>query len=59
MIILDLNLIENNEYKAYNQDGDLSKMCYYNLNKIENSNKDNREYIDYENNGDFENLDNE
>ena len=53
MITLDLNLIENNENEAYNQDEDLSEIFYYNLNKIENPNED------YENNGKFENLDNE
>ena len=56
MITLYFNLIENNEYEAYNQDEDVSGTFSYNLNKIENPNEDNREYIEYE---DFENLDNE
>ena len=41
VIILDLNLIENNEYEAYNQDEDFNEIFYYNLNKIENPNEDN------------------
>ena len=36
VITLDLNLIENNENEAYNQEEDFTKIFYYNLNKIEN-----------------------
>ena len=41
VITLYLSLIENNEYKVYYQDEDLSEIFYYNLNKIENPNEDN------------------
>ena len=36
VITIDLNLIENNENEAYNQEEDFSEIFYYNLNKIEN-----------------------
>ena len=36
VITLDLNLIENNENEAYNQEEDFTEIFYYNLNKIEN-----------------------
>ena len=41
IITLDLNLIKDNTRKAYNQEEGLSKMFYYNRNKIENPNDDN------------------
>ena len=61
MIILDLNILENNTEEAYHQKEDLSEIVYYKFNNIENPiYEDNRiENIDYDNNGDFENLDNE
>ena len=59
IINLDLNIIESNDEEAYNQEEDLSEIFYYNLNKIKNPNEDNREHIDYENNGEFEILHNE
>ena len=49
IITLDLNLIEDNTEEGYDQDEDLSEICYYNLNKMENPNED------YENNENFEN----
>ena len=61
IITLDLNLLENNTEEAYHQEEDLSEIFYYKLNNIENpTNEDNRiENIDYDNNGDLNNLDNE
>ena len=62
VIILDLNLKENNENEAYNQEEDFTKIFYYNLNKIANPTyEDNRieDNEDYENNREFENLYNE
>ena len=59
MITLYLNLIENNENEAYNQEEDFSEIFYYNVNKIENPTyEDNRieNNEDYENNGEFEIL---
>ena len=40
VINLDFNLIEDNTEEAYNQEENLSDIFYYNLNKIENSDKD-------------------
>ena len=61
IITLDLNLLENNTEESYHQEEDLSEIFYYKLNNIENpTNEDNRiENIDYDNNGDLNNLDNE
>ena len=61
IITLDLNVLENNTEESYHQEEDLSEIFYYKLNNIENPTyEDNRiENIDYDNNGDFENLDNE
>ena len=60
IITLDLNILENDTEKAYHQKEDLSGIFYYKLNKIEiPTYDDNRiENIDYDNNGDFGNLDN-
>ena len=60
VITLDLDSIEDNTGEAYNKEEYLSEIFYYNLNKKENPTYEpNRENIDYENNEDFENLDNE
>ena len=40
VVTLDLNLIEDNTEEGYNQEEYLSEIFYYNLNKIENPNKD-------------------
>ena len=37
IIILDLNLRESNNDRAYNQEEDYSEILYYKLNKIDNS----------------------
>ena len=60
VITLDLDIIEDNIGEAYNEEEYLSEIFYYDLNKTENQTYEaNRENIDYENNEDFENLDNE
>ena len=47
IITLNLNIvnnnIDNNIKEAYNQEEDLSKIFYYNLNKIESPNIENNE----------------
>ena len=61
IIILDLNLLKYDTEEAYHQEEDLNEIFYYKLNNMENPTyEDNRiENIGYDNNGDFENLDNE
>ena len=61
IITLNLNLLENNIEEAYHQEEDPRVIFYYKINNIETpTSEDNRiENIDYDNNGDFENLDNE
>ena len=47
IITLDLNLIEDNVEETYNQEEDLNKIFYCNLNKIENlTYEDNRENLE-------------